>query len=839
MRKGGSEALKAMRSVVFWAAGVILGAFVMTAPAHAARTINSVLLTYSTQTNVTTVTVPPGATIAATVNVTHTGSTTARRWRSTSWRIGGGAFTCANHVNFDGSGTDSVTFDITAPAAAGTYNAEFRAYQDDTCSTGASATFTLVNGVIVVSVVDNSTVSADPTTVAADGVSTSLITVTLKDGAGNPVAGKTVALAALSGSSSISGPSGPSNASGVVTFTVWDSVVESVTYQATNTTDGITLTQTATVTFVAPALVVSFNVVEPGADATAGKIYTKIAGNNFDLDIVALTGGAVNPAFTGTVAVEVVDNTSGGACSSLPVIAAFTDQTFTKGDKGRHGLTNNTVPNAYRNARVRVKYPAAAPTVVSCSGDNFAIRPNAFSGFSVSDNDAQSPGTNRTLDNVTFNAAASFPFHKAGRAFTVSAAAVSGAGGAPVTTNYSGSPTPVLSACVGAACTATFGAFSVGASFSVGLLSSNAATYSEVGSFALQLVDSTFASVDASDGSTTTDRNIVSAVIDVGRFVPDHFAVALNTPQFGTGCAAGGFTYVGQRFNYTTQPVITVTAQDFNNNTTTLYTGAWWRITATSVTPATQAARYSAATGSLDVSALPAIASDPAIADTGAGTGTLTFSSGTGIALSRTTPAAPYDADLSLELNVIDADAIAYATNPARFAAATAGNGIAFSDGKQMRFGRLRLQNAHGSQLIAMPVPIAVQYWNGTAFVTNTEDSCTTIAAANIALGNYQRNLNAGETTLTVGGAFNAGIGTLRLSAPGSANNGSLDLSVNLTGGTAGASCTAGMPASTASGLSYLQGAWCGVPYTRDPTARATFGVYRNSNQVIYQRENY
>ncbi|HME40751.1 MAG TPA: DUF6701 domain-containing protein, partial [Steroidobacteraceae bacterium] len=32
---------------------------------------------------------------------------------------------------------------------------------------------------------------------------------------------------------------------------------------------------------------------------------------------------------------------------------------------------------------------------------------------------------------------------------------------------------------------------------------------------------------------------------DVGRFIPNAFAVALNTPVFGTGCSAGGFSYLG------------------------------------------------------------------------------------------------------------------------------------------------------------------------------------------------------------------------------------------------------------------------------------------------------
>jgi len=47
------------------------------------------------------------------------------------------------------------------------------------------------------------------------------------------------------------------------------------------------------------------------------------------------------------------------------------------------------------------------------------------------------------------------------------------------------------------------------------------------------------------------------------------------------------------------------------------------------------------------------------------------------------------------------------------------------------------------------------------------------------------------------------------------------------------------MAASVPAGASHLHGAWCGAAYSRDPTARATFGVYTNTDQMIYQRENY
>jgi MSHA biogenesis protein MshQ len=158
----------------------------------------------------------------------------------------------------------------------------------------------------------------------------------------------------------------------------------------------------------------------------------------------------------------------------------------------------------------------------------------------------------------------------------------------------------------------------------------------------------------------------------------------------------------------------------------------------------------------------------------------------------------------------------------------------------RLRFGQLRLTNAHGSASSLIPVRLETQYWNGTAFVKNTDDSCTPVAASNVALGNYQKNLSAGETTVTVSAArVSSGEAWLRLSAPGASNNGSVDVSVNLTSGAAGQSCTGGMGASTGASLSYLQGAWCGAASTRDPTARATFGVYRNASTIVYQRENY
>ena len=81
-------------------------------------------------------------------------------------------------------------------------------------------------------------ISASPTTVTADGSSTTTITVTLKDANGNPSPGKTVGLAQGNGGSQISAASATTDATGTVNFTATDALAETVTYTATDLTDG-------------------------------------------------------------------------------------------------------------------------------------------------------------------------------------------------------------------------------------------------------------------------------------------------------------------------------------------------------------------------------------------------------------------------------------------------------------------------------------------------------------------------------------------------------------------------------------------------------------------------
>ncbi len=355
---------------------------------------------------------------------------------------------------------------------------------------------------------------------------------------------------------------------------------------------------------------------------------------------------------------------------------------------------------------------------------------------------------------------------------------------------------------------------------------------------------------------------------NVGRFVPFDFSVTRNVPLFDSGCSAAGkdaFTYIGEPFGYQTAPVITVTARNLAGTTTLNYSGDFFKISAGSLT----GKAYAAATGTLDVSGVSGV--DPAIRYNGdaiavppppaAGTGTLTFSAGTGLLFTRTTPIAAFDADISLSINVIDSDGTLVSlvdglagVNPVRFGQSTPGNGILFTGAtvtagktpREMRFGRLRMENVTGTSRLALPLRLQTQYFTPTGFITNGDDDCTTFNGSDFAMSFVpSTNLAACETAVNPSAAIGVSDGQatgLQLAAPGIGNDGSVDLRLNL-GIASGTTCTAvGAAASpaTSSPLDYLRGNWGGTPtWDQDPTARATFGVYRNATEFLYLQENY
>jgi|GEM_PF-4455993 len=97
-----------------------------------------------------------------------------------------------------------------------------------------------------------STITSAPSSVPSDGKTASTITVTLNDHFGNHIAGRTVSLTALKGSSVITAISNTTDPNGNATFSVTDTAAEVVSYSATDTTDKLPLGAQGVVTFGSP-----------------------------------------------------------------------------------------------------------------------------------------------------------------------------------------------------------------------------------------------------------------------------------------------------------------------------------------------------------------------------------------------------------------------------------------------------------------------------------------------------------------------------------------------------------------------------------------------------------
>ena len=128
-------------------------------------------------------------------------------------------------------------------STVGTYTITYTAI--DSAGNTAIETRT-VNVVVGPPDAETSTLAASLTSIAADGIATSTVTVTVKDANSNPVTSAIVSLAQM-GSSTISAVTKVGD--GTYTFTVSSTTAETVTYTAT--ADGTVVTQIADVTFTA------------------------------------------------------------------------------------------------------------------------------------------------------------------------------------------------------------------------------------------------------------------------------------------------------------------------------------------------------------------------------------------------------------------------------------------------------------------------------------------------------------------------------------------------------------------------------------------------------------
>ena len=599
-----------------------------------------------------------------------------------------------------------------------------------------------------------------------------------------------------------------------------------------------------------------------------GHVYTKLMGQPFRLNVAALNNAnQVETAYVVSgskyLQVKLVDN-SDGACildssqanyCSAPCVAksavAGGSQvlTYVPADVGQKRTADYTLNTAWRNLAVIMRECTSAAcnaftaTPAACGTDPFAVRPSGVSSLVSVETP---PGAGNAATN---GATSGLPRFKAGADPFALTATVSGIAGNA--NGYTGvlkvdaaglqlvAPATDLGSVTGtfpAATSAMPSATATGTTF----------TYSEVGAFRFRGFDpasdstsnrgvldgvmsatecasisaaqcdtlrmATWTGVDSISsrndciadsfrntldlsGSFATNPNyrkygcnfgLTADSAPIGRFYPNHF----DTEITEHACSAT-FTYSGQPFKHR------VTARNAGGQIAKNYAGTLAKVGTY--------ADGNGATGAFSPATLPAASFVLGVADLSA-TPQLRFSYGNKL----TSPS-------TLQLRVTDEDG----------ASSAAG-----SEGTTpLRSGRLLISNAHGSELLALTMPIQTQYWAGSAWATNALDSCTNIASSLVFVKNP-----AGLPSPS-GGAISAGKGALVFAVPNL--RGSVDVCANLDVDV-NHPMTACRPGGGGSLPTWLQGSWDadGV-YNDNPAARATFGIFEQKSPIIYRRERY
>jgi len=324
--------------------------------------------------------------------------------------------------------------------------------------------------------------------------------------------------------------------------------------------------------------------------------------------------------------------------------------------------------------------------------------------------------------------------------------------------------------------------------------------------------------------STTDSRSI-------GRFYPDHFKItSSNDGAFGdNACTGSGFSYSGQNFSYSSNPNLTITA--YNAATTPAvtqnYTGDFVKLAATDFSvssPTTDATQLGA--DNTNLARLLWAPAAPSLTDNADGSLRFSFGNDSYRYLHEANSLiGPFNNTVNLIFTAItDSDSVSTKSLPHTLQ----------PGGESIRFGRLAIANAHGSELVPLDITVQAEYFNGTNWQTNTVDQCTTLNLAS----HFQLNntgswvlassamiIEAGSTTasLTNNSPLVNGSAVLTLSAPGEDNQGYVDIGSQLS-----------------SSHSWLLGDYDGDgSYDDDPLGRASFGLFKGSDNILFRRELY
>lgn len=359
-------------------------------------------------------------------------------------------------------------------------------------------------------------------------------------------------------------------------------------------------------------------------------------------------------------------------------------------------------------------------------------------------------------------------------------------------------------------------------------------TYSEVGSMKLAAAASNYL------GSSGVNPSGNGGV--VGRFVPDHFATsALVNGSVSNGC--GTFTYSGQQsggrgaIRYLTAPQFTIAAENAANGVTQNYTGAFAKLLTSgiSITSPTTDATQLGKDGTTLLNLKANLATGTLTPVSGAN-GTFTYVLGNDdftYLHDGNARVGPFTSAIFLAIESVKEpvnDNVAANDLPKTLKPA----------GVEIRFGRLALQNAYGSELLPLPINLSAEYWAdldgagpGTdfGFITNAADNCTAVAATNVTLTpSTLTSLSPVASNPFSAGNWHDEVANNYTQLQKPTGPGTVDISIDLDAAT----------------LPWLKYDWDGVDqggdgnfYDDNPSARAVFGIFKGPDRRIYLRERF
>ncbi len=315
-----------------------------------------------------------------------------------------------------------------------------------------------------------------------------------------------------------------------------------------------------------------------------------------------------------------------------------------------------------------------------------------------------------------------------------------------------------------------------------------------------------------------------TTTVNIGRFYPDHFTTAVGSGDFANGCTTGAtpFTYLGQNFGYGIAPTVVITAETTGTAITANYTGDFARLTLSGIGLNYPTADNTTLDEGGSNIAVISTEGTHSLADNGDGTLTLTLGGAAADAFQYERASgriSPFSADLTIDLvSVSDGEA------GASDLPAPDGKPIT-PTGNEQRFGSAFANDVYGTMAQvgeSLIMPVGVQYYDASGnWVINSDDNCSSY-------------------TYTV---TDSGITTN--SAPVSP--------VSVAAGVGDLTITIAADDATPGGSSLVDTVWDtwlrydfdgvdnlpadGNLYDDNPSATATFGIFRSDDRFIYWQE--